>query len=69
MKYWLMRSPIHGTDINAIYEGKPWTYFKVYLNGRLQSGDVVYLGGAYGDVYAWGLSPKPKSTVMRPVSR
>ena len=58
MKYWLMRSPIHGTDINSIYERKPWTYFKVYLNGRLQSGDVVYLGGAYGDVYAWGFVTK-----------
>jgi hypothetical protein len=21
MRYWLMRSPIHGTDINSIYEG------------------------------------------------
>src|SRR5438552_3208481 len=58
MRYWLMRSPIHGTDINSIYEGKPWTYFKVHLNERLRSGDVVYLGGAYGDVYAWGFVTK-----------
>jgi serine/threonine protein kinase len=58
MKYWLMRSPIHSTDINSIYEGKPWTYFKVHLNERLRSGDVVYLGGAYGDVYAWGFVTK-----------
>lgn len=53
-----MRSPIYGPDINSIYEGKPWTYFKVHLNERLRSGDVVYLGGAYGDVYAWGFVTK-----------
>jgi protein kinase-like protein len=58
MRYWLMRSPIHGTDINSIYEGKPWTYFKLHLNERLRSGDVVYLAGAYGDVYAWGFVTK-----------
>jgi serine/threonine protein kinase len=58
MRYWLMRSPIHGTDINSSYEGKPWTYFKVHLNERLRSADVVYLGGAYGDVYAWGFVTK-----------
>lgn len=58
MRYWLMRSPIHGTDINSAYEGKPWTYFKMHLDERLQPGDVVYLGGAYGDVYAWGFITK-----------
>ncbi|MDQ6653878.1 MAG: serine/threonine protein kinase [Acidobacteriota bacterium] len=82
MKYWLMRSPIYGPDINSIYEGKPWTYFKVHLNERLRSGDVVYLGGAYGDVYAWGFVTKSeeyrdddageqmlKVEVVRPVVR
>src|SRR5262249_34215309 len=48
----------HGTDINSVYEGKPWTYFKIHLDERLQPGDVVYLGGAYGDVYAWGFITK-----------
>ncbi len=58
MKSWLMRAPIHITDIQPSYAGRLWPYEKIFPNDRLRGGDVAYLASGYGDLYAWGYVSK-----------
>lgn len=53
MRHWLLRRPpLDG--INPAFANRPWDYDKVHVNPRLHPGDVVYLIGAYNDLYGWG---------------
>ncbi len=54
MNYWLLSAPIHGTEIQPSYVGRPWPYEKVTLDERLKGGDVVYLSFGGSGLYAWG---------------
>jgi Putative DNA-binding domain len=58
MKYWLMRSAIHGDEIQQIYVGRPWPYQKIYQNDRLKAGDIAYLSKGHGEIYSWGYVSK-----------
>lgn len=82
MRYWLLRRAPHYTDIQTSFAGKPWPYDKVFADPRLEADDVVYLTGAYDEIYGWGYVTKKESyqdpelesealriTVTRPVIR
>lgn len=58
MKYWLIRASLHETDIMAKPTGKVWDYEGIHLTEGLKGGDVVYLLGTSGDIYAWGFVSK-----------
>src|SRR6266480_3404329 len=61
MRFWLLRRPPHYTDIHPNYANKPWDYDKVFVDVRLQAGDVVYLIAAYDELYGWGYVDKKES--------
>lgn len=49
---------IHATDIRPDQAGRSWPYEKIRPDERLREGDVVYLRGSYGGLYAWGFVMK-----------
>ena len=54
MRYWLMWSSIHGTEIQLSGIGVSWPYTRVRPNERLRAGDFVYLIKNRGEVYSFG---------------
>lgn len=54
MRHWLLRRSPHYSEIQASTANTPWTYDKVFVDVRLQSGDVVYLIAAADELYGWG---------------
>src|SRR6266581_2846929 len=61
MRYWLLRRPLHYSDIHPNYANKPWDYDKVFVNVRLEAGNIVYLMAAYNELYGWGHVDKKES--------
>lgn len=53
-RYWLLRRSPHYSEIHSSTANTPWTYDKVFVDVRLQSGDVVYLTAAADELYGWG---------------
>ena len=54
MRYWLMMTSIHGTDIQQRYLYVPWPYERIQLDDRLRDGDITYLAKDHGEIYSWG---------------
>jgi hypothetical protein len=61
MSYWLLSGGgIHGGDIRPDFQGRPWSYHKIYSDDRLRPGDVVYCSFREG-LYAWGYVMKKEA--------
>lgn len=52
MKYWLIRSQLHETEIQQGL--REHTFDRIVVNESLERGDAVYIAGTYGDLYACG---------------